>query len=116
MKYILILLVCLPLLSEAQKRDTIPKYNRSPGDELRLASKRGGLGVLMVFGGSAAIVLSQGTSEVNTALGVLGGVIGVFGFVFMINGWSHINKAGQKMNERKIGMTFKDGIGVRYRI
>lgn len=109
-------MICLPLLASAQRRDTIPKHDRSPGDELQLASKRWYLGMTMAFGGSAVIVLSQGGSDINTTLQVMGGAIGFIGFIVMLNSWSHVTKAGQKMNDHKIGLTFKDGIGVRYRI
>ncbi len=114
MKKLLVLLVLLPLLGSAQ--DTIPKHNRTPGDELRIASKRGGLGVVMVFGGSAVIALSQSSKDIPRTFAVLGGAVGILGFVFMINGWSHLNKAGILMNERKLGLTFNEGVGIRYRI
>lgn len=114
MKKLLVLLVLLPMLGSAQ--NTIPKHNRTPGDELRLAGKRGGLGIVMVFGGSAVMALSQYNSDIPKTFTVLGGTIGVLGFVFMINGWSHLNKAGILMNERKLGLTFNEGIGIRYRI
>jgi len=98
------------------KSAPMSKYNRSPGNELRLASKRGGLGVVMTFGGIAVIALSQGSKDVHTTLQVMGGAISIIGVMFMLNGWSHISKAGILMDEHKLGITFNDGIGIRYRI
>lgn len=116
MKTLLILLICLPLVTSAQRRDTIPKYNRTSGEELMIAGKRGGLGALMVFGGGAVIVMAQGSKDVNATFQVMGGAISIIGVILVINGWSHISKAGIILNERKLRLTFNEGIGIRYRI
>ncbi len=117
MKKLLVLLVLLPMLCSAQIKDTIPKHNRTPGDELRLATKRFYLGTLLSLGGGIAIVGSQrGTDTSAKVYGALGGVLIIAGLVLTVNSWEHINKAGILMNERKIGLTFNEGIGIRYRI
>lgn len=117
MKNLLVLLVLLPLFCNAQIKDTIPKNNRTPGDELRVASKRWYLGSLLVVGSGIAIVGSQRGSDTSAKVyGAFGGVIGIIGVILTINSFSHINKAGILMNERKIGLTFNYGIGLRYRI
>ena len=117
MKKLIVLLVLLPMLGSAQTKDTIPKHNRTSGDELRLAGKRGGLGVVMIFGGSAVIALSQGSSDVNTTLVVLGGAIGIIGFVMIMKGWSHVSKAGKKLNSNSLSLGVGgNGISLCYRL
>lgn len=71
---------------------------------------------MLTVGGVAAFSIPYKNDDIGKTFQVIGGALGLVGFIMMLNSWGHINKAGQKMNERKIGMTFKDGIGVRYRI
>lgn len=87
---------------------------RSPGDELMLASSHWYLGLAVTIVGPG--IAGYGLSTNNNAFMIVGGIISLVGIVYMIESWSHIGKAGQLMNRPKIGLTFNQGIGLRYRI
>jgi len=109
MKKLIIVLAFLPLFCNAQ--DEISKY--SMGDELRIASRHWYTGLIITGVGTGFTVLAINSND-NTFLAP-GAVLYLVGFIFMAESWSHIGKAGKKMN-KKIGLTLNNGVGIRYRI
>lgn len=113
MKVLALLLFLIPILSFGQDSE-ISKY--SVGDELRLASRHWYTAMVVSTIGTGFTVLSLTSSDRDVVFLVAGGVLQLTGFIFMVESWSHIGKAGKLMNEKKIGLTFNNGIGFRYRI
>lgn len=106
MKKLIVILAFLPLFCNAQ--------DRSIGDELITAKSNWYKGLTFTALGSG--IATFGIIQGNTELIIAGGAFQLMGFIFMIESWSHFGKAGRLMNEKKIGITFNNGIGLRYRI
>lgn len=84
------------------------------GDEFRLASRHWYTGLAISAVGTGFTVLAINSTD-NTFL-VPGAVLYLVGFAFMAESWSHIGKAGRQMNDKKLGLTLNNGVGLRYRI
>lgn len=111
MKKILFILLLLPLFSAAQK----PVL--TAGDELIKAKNHFYLGFgmqtagLLIISGNA---YADDTDNRKMAR-IVGGSISFIGFILTIESFSHIGKAGKKLNQQKIGLLINDaGIGIRF--
>lgn len=109
MKNLLIILLIIPTLSFAQ--------DPSPGDELNKFSTLFYTGLAINSIGIAltldvALIAKPDDNDVY----YLTGGITLAGWILMMYSFHHIGKAGVLMNERKLGITFNNGIGLRYRI
>ena len=116
MKKLIIIFAFLPLFCNAQQ---LFEDQLSIGDELILAQKRRHTAIIIsAISGSIAIlpfILVVPEDRVNRII-ITVGVLQLISIGLMINSWSHIGRAGRLMNEKKIGITFNNGIGLRYRI
>ncbi len=89
----------------------------SVGDELILARKRWYIGLKTQIAGGAIVLLStQLSSTEQQAVSIIGGLIGFAGFIFMIESWSHIGRAGEQLNNNAISFGLKgNGVSMAYR-
>jgi len=113
MKNILIALIFLPLLSHAQDTDII-QGQATPGNELLKAKNIMNASFVVSGLGIALSLISIPTEQQNYS--DIGTGLAVAGLIVFIIGVQHIGKAGNLMNDNKLGVTFNSGIGLRYRI
>ena len=88
---------------------------RSVGDELVIARNHWFIGAGLNIVGTVVLATSFKVNNPNTHI-VIGSVLSIVGYAFIMESWSHIGNAGLLMNNRKIGLSFNNGIGLRYRI
>lgn len=96
------------------------KYKRqilSAGDELIRAKDHWYSGLLLEVGGSGLMMLSVkfDTPEREVFM-VVGGALSLTGFILMIESWSHIGKAGTKLNNPAFSLGVNNnGATITYR-
>jgi hypothetical protein len=82
----------------------------TPGIELQKASRSFYFGIFAAGAGTTLALINpddQTLRSVGIGLGVLGGAM-------LLKSFNHINRAGVLLDERKIGLTVNNGIGIRY--
>lgn len=84
--------------------------SHTPGLELQKASRSFYFGI---FAAGAGTTLALINPEDRTLRGV-GIGLGVLGGAMLLKSFNHINRAGVLLDERKIGITVNNGIGIRY--
>jgi len=109
MKTIALALFLLPVFANAQ--------DPTPGDHLKTFHKQfhTGLTINGIGLGLTAMVAFVAKPD-DTDVYYLTTGIALAGWVVMMQSFRHIGKAGERMNESKLGVTFNNGIGLRYRI
>lgn len=119
MKKLIILLAFIPLFCSAQEQIEYKlSYKPSIGDELILAQRRWYAAIITSAVGGGLVTLSFFVDLGGGVNGIaaIGSAMQLVSVGLIINSWSHIGRAGKLMNEKKIGLTFNNGIGLRYRI
>ena len=98
---------------------TLHTSNTSAGDELITAKNHWylGLGVTVAGGVVGIIGASDPTSESAQTISIVGGVISLIGTIIIIESWSHIGKAGEKLNSYGLSLGFRgNGISLCYKL
>lgn len=99
MKKILFLLLIVQL-SFAQQSANLVKPITTAGDELIKAKKHFYTGSLMCLSGAAFAGMGVAT-ELNGGIIYMGAVVSFVGTILVFESFSHIGKAGIKLNENK---------------
>ena len=104
--------------SFAQGPGKTTKENRTAGDELIIAKKHFYAGAITIAAGGifAGLGAASGDTDSMIMMGTLGGVIAFVGGIISIESFSHIGKAGKKLNEGGLGLNAgKDGLGICFK-
>jgi hypothetical protein len=84
--------------------------SHTPGMELQKASRSFYFGIFAAGAGTTLALINpedRTLRSVGIGLGVIGGAM-------LLKSFNHINRAGVLLDERKIGLTFNSGIGIKY--
>ena len=105
--------------SDTEAIKTSNVKNRSAGDELIIAKNHWylGLGVTVAGGVVGIIGASYPTSESAQTISIVGGVISLLGTIIIIESWSHVGKAGEKLNSYGLSLGVSgNGVSLCYKL
>lgn len=114
MKTLILVLIALLSFSQIHAQESSMTYEQpGPGDQLIKATNTINMSFLLTGFGLISSVVAMNTKDNFYNEAAL--VFSITGFIVFIVGIQNIGKAGRMMNN-KMGMTFDNGIGIRYRI